>query len=50
MKTLLKNLELSNSQTEIKSSPCEQTLKEPQRIAKKRHLGKSSMDNHVSLR
>ena len=29
MKTLLKNLELSNSQIEIKSSPCEQTFKEP---------------------
>ena len=47
-KTLLKNLELSNGQTEIKSSLCKQIIKEPRRIAKKNHFGKSRMDNHVS--
>ena len=48
IKALLQNYELYNSQTEIRSSPHEQAFKEPRRIAKKKHLGKSSMDNHVS--
>ena len=46
--TLIENLELYNSQTEIRSSPCDQTFKEPRKIAKKNHLGKSSKDNYVS--
>ena len=41
--TLLENLELYNSQTEIRSNPCEQTFKERRRTAEKNHLGKSSM-------
>ena len=49
IKPPLENLELYNSQTEIRSNPCEETFIEPQRIAKKeKHLGKSSIDNHVS--
>ena len=41
--TLLENLELYNSQTEIRSNPCEQTFKERRRTVEKNHLGKSSM-------
>ena len=48
IKTLLENLELYNSQTEIRSSPCEQTFKEQRRPAKKNHLKKASIDNHVA--
>ena len=48
IKTLLENLELYNSQTEIRSIPCEQTFKELRRTAKKKYLGKSSLGNHVS--
>ena len=46
--TILEILELYNSQKEIRSSPCEQTFKEQRRTPKKNHLGKSSMNNHVS--
>ena len=48
IKTLLENIELYKSQTEIRSTPCEQTFKELRRTAKEKHLGKSSLDNHVS--
>ena len=43
IKTLLENLELYNSQTKIRSRPCEETFKEPQRTAKKNHHVKTKI-------